>query len=86
MATFKKTGDNMRFPLWRASAAAALLGFAGIATASAAAPDPIDVGPLADTGDQTISVTIALKLEDLAGAEALMRRVSTPAMRSTSSS
>jgi kumamolisin len=78
VATFEKTGDNMSFPLWRASVAAALLGFTLITTASAAAPDPIDVGPLADTGDQTISVTIALKLEDLAGAEALMRQVSTP--------
>src|SRR5438067_1291396 len=63
---------------WRASVAA-LLGFVGIATASAAAPEAKDLGPVADhAGDQSISVTIALKLEDLAGAEAMMQRVSTP--------
>ena len=65
---------------WRAGiAAAALLGFVGIATASAAAPEAKDLGPVADhAGDQSISVTIALKLEDLAGAEAMMQHVSTP--------
>ena len=68
----------MTVSLWRASVAA-LLGFVGIATASAAAPEAKDLGPVADhAGDQGISVTIALKLEDLAGAEAMMQRVSTP--------
>ena len=44
-----------------------------------AAPEAKDLGPVADhAGDQSISVTIALKLEDLAGAEAMMQRVSTP--------
>jgi hypothetical protein len=79
VAAFKKTGDKMTVSLWRASLAAALLGFVGIATASAAAPEAKDLGPVADhAGDQTISVTIALKLEDPAGAEAMMQHVSTP--------
>jgi kumamolisin len=69
----------MTVSLWRASLAAALLGFVGIATASAAAPEAKDLGPVADhAGDQSISVTIALKLEDPAGAEAMMQHISTP--------
>jgi len=72
----------MIFPLCRASIAAAVLGIvvlAAASTASAAAPEPVDLGPLAEhAGGQTISVTIALKLEDPAGAEALMRQVATP--------
>jgi kumamolisin len=51
----------------------------GTAPAYAASREPVDLGRLADrAGDQTISVTITLKLRDLAGAEDMMRRVSTP--------
>jgi kumamolisin len=46
--------------------------------ALAASPKPADLGLLAQAGDQPISVTITLKLRDLAGAEAMMRRVATP--------
>ena len=39
----------------------------------------MDLGPLAGrVGDQATSVTITLKLRDPAGAEDMMRRVSTP--------
>jgi kumamolisin len=69
----------MIFSLCRAGIAAAVLGVVGLATASAAAPEPVDLGPLAEhAGDQTVSVTIALKLDDPAGAEAMMQKVSTP--------
>jgi subtilase family serine protease len=51
----------------------------GSAAAYAASDNSVDLGPLADrTGGQAISVTITLKLRDLAGAEDMMRRVSTP--------
>jgi kumamolisin len=43
-----------------------------------AASKPTDMGLLGQAGDQPISVTITLKLRDLAGAEALMRRIATP--------
>ena len=69
----------MILSLCRAGIAAAVLGIVGLTTASAAAPEPVDLGPLADhAGGQTVSVTIALKLEDPAGAEAMMQQVSTP--------
>ncbi|MBR0936107.1 protease pro-enzyme activation domain-containing protein [Bradyrhizobium jicamae] len=51
----------------------------GTASAYAASREPVDLGRLTGrVGDQTISVTITLKLRDLAGAEDMMRRVSTP--------
>jgi subtilase family serine protease len=57
----------------------ALNGFIGVAHAQPAPTAPVDLGALADrVGNQVISVTITLKLNDLAGAEDLMRRVSTP--------
>lgn len=69
----------MIFSLCRAGIAAAVLGIVGLATASAAAPEPVDLGPVAEhAGGQMVSVTIALKLEDPAGAEALMQHISTP--------
>jgi hypothetical protein len=46
--------------------------------ALSASPKPADLGLLAQAGDQPISATITLKLRDLAGAEAMMRRVATP--------
>jgi kumamolisin len=46
--------------------------------AFAASPKPVDLGLVAQAGDQPISVTVTLRLRDLAGAEAMMRRVSTP--------
>jgi hypothetical protein len=50
-----------------------------IGGAVAYAAPPVDLGRLADrVGDRAISITITLKLRDLAGAEDLMRRVSTP--------
>jgi len=58
---------------------AAAISILGTAAAYAASRDPVDLGRLADrAGDQAISVTITLKLRDLAGAEDMMRRVSTP--------
>src|SRR5262249_44692610 len=59
--------------------AAVALGMIGISAAGAAPPEPVDLGSLTERADdQPISVTIALKLKDLSGAEAMMRRVSTP--------
>jgi kumamolisin len=46
--------------------------------ALAASPKPTDLGLVAQAGDQAISVTVTLRLRDPAGAEAMMRRVSTP--------
>jgi kumamolisin len=63
----------------RTSIVAAAISIVGAAAAYAASAEPVDMGPLAyRVGDQAISVTITLKLRDLAGAEDMMRRVSTP--------
>jgi kumamolisin len=59
-------------------AVASALCVVSVTCASAQAPKPVDLGLLAQAGDQSISVTITLKLRDLDGAEAMMRRVSTP--------
>ena len=68
----------MIFFLARASIVAAAIWMTGGA-AYAASREPVDLGPLADRArDQAISVTITLKLRDLAGAEDMMRRLSTP--------
>ncbi len=66
----------------RLSTAAVALGFIGalppLGTADAAQSRAVDLGTLAaNAGDQTITVTLALKLNDLAGAEDMMRRMST---------
>jgi subtilase family serine protease len=67
----------MTVSLLRASIVAAWM--IGAAAAHAASDKPVDLGPLAQrAGDQSISVTITLKLRDIAGAEDMMRRVSTP--------
>lgn len=67
----------MMFSICRATAVAVVA--IVIATVASAAPQPTDLGPLADhASDQPISVTIALKLRDPSGAEAMMRGVSTP--------
>jgi subtilase family serine protease len=59
--------------------AAVALGIIGISAAGAAPPEPVDLGSLTErASEQPISVTIALKLKDLAGAEAMMRQVATP--------
>src|SRR5690348_4902470 len=50
----------------------------GSVTASAASPKATDLGPLGVADAEPVSVTIALKLADPAGAEAMMQRVSTP--------
>jgi subtilase family serine protease len=63
----------------RASITAAAIWMMGGAVAYAAAREPVDLGSLADrAGNEAISVTITLKLRDLAGAEDMMRRVATP--------
>jgi kumamolisin len=63
----------------RAAVAVAALAMVGVAAAIAAEPEPADLGSLTQrAGDQAISVTIALKLQDPEGAEAMMRQVSTP--------
>ena len=75
----------MRFDYYRTSVATVALGMIGATTALAGPPQaavdkvaPLDLGALGDhIGAQTISVTIALKLRDPAGAEALMRRLGT---------
>ena len=65
--------------LRRVAVATAAILMTGVAAASAAKPDPVDMGSLAEqAGDQAISVTIALKLKDPDGAEAMMQKVSTP--------
>jgi subtilase family serine protease len=69
----------MTFFLVRTSIAAAAIWMIGGAAACAASREPVDLGPFAGRiGDQAISVTVTLKLRDLAGAEEMMRRVSTP--------
>jgi kumamolisin len=66
------------FPV-RTGIVAAAISIIGAAAAYAASQEPVDLGRLADrAGDQAVSVTITLKLRDLAGAEDMMRRVSTP--------
>jgi kumamolisin len=67
------------FPV-RTSIVAATICITSAAAAYAASREPaVDLGPLADrVGDQATSVTITLKLRDPAGAEDMMRRVSTP--------
>src|SRR3984885_11052092 len=56
--------------------AVAILGMIGTSAVLAATP-AVDVGALKSAADQTISVTVALKLSDQAGAEALMQRLAT---------
>ena len=70
----------MRLAISRACIAAATLGILGASTALAgAASKAVDVGALsAAEANQSISVTIALKLGDLAGAESMMQRLVTP--------
>src|SRR5215471_12301140 len=68
----------MIFFLARASIVAAAIWMTGGA-GYAASREPVDLGPLADrAGNRAISVTITLKLRDLAGAEDMVRRISTP--------
>lgn len=76
----------MVFSLFKTGAAAAALGLVGMGTALAGAPfatantpKPVDLGSLTEqVGDQMMSVTIALKLSDVAGAESMMQRLATP--------
>lgn len=64
---------------YRAAVAVAALGLFGVAAALAAEPEPVDLGSLTERAPgEAISVTIALKLDDPAGAEAMMRQVATP--------
>jgi kumamolisin len=75
----------MRCSLLKSGVAAAALGLIGTGGALAATPfapvnlhNPADLGSVIGlVGDQTMSVTIALKLSDQAGAETMMRRVAT---------
>jgi subtilase family serine protease len=63
----------------RTGSVAVAISIIASAAAYAASRQPVDLGRLADrAGDQAISVTIILKLRDQAGAEDMMRRVSTP--------
>ena len=71
----------MTFSLHRgAIAAAAAIGcIVGSVAAYAGRSEPVDLGPLAQqVGNEPISVTIALKLADPSGAEAMMQRVAAP--------
>ena len=68
----------MIFSRYRTGVAAIALSLAG-ALPAFAAPQAVDQGSFVDTaGDQSITVTIALKLRDPAGAETLMQHLSTP--------
>src|SRR3984957_13579635 len=64
----------MRISLYKDGIAASILGMIGTSAVFAATP-AVDMGALKNAGDQTISVTVALKLSDQAGAEALMQRL-----------
>jgi kumamolisin len=64
----------MRISLYKTGIATAMLGMMGT-SAVLAATAAVDMGALRSAGDQTISVTVALKLSDQAGAEALMQRL-----------
>jgi kumamolisin len=70
----------MRVTINRTCIATAILGMLGVSTALAGtASTAVDVGSLTGAqASQPISVTIALKLSDLAGAESMMQRLVTP--------
>ena len=70
----------MRVTIKRTCIATAVLGILGASTALAGtAAQAVDVGSLAGVqASQSISVTVALKLSDLTGAEAMMQRLVTP--------
>lgn len=69
----------MKLSLVRAGIAAAMLGTIGASAVYAAPPRAADLGALNATArSETISVTVALKLSDLAGAESMMERLVTP--------
>jgi kumamolisin len=64
--------------LCKIGVAAAMLAMIGASAVFAATP-AVDMGALkASAENETISVTVALKLSDLAGAEAMMQRMVTP--------
>jgi kumamolisin len=68
----------VKLSLLRSGIAATMLGMIG-ASAVCAAPHAADLGALnAIARNETISVTVALKLSDLAGAESMMERLVTP--------
>jgi kumamolisin len=70
---------SMKLSLLKAGIAAVALGLAGVAPSYAGAAKPVDLGlMLARSGDVEMTVTIPLKLRDLAGAEAMMNRVAMP--------
>jgi len=70
-------GTQMRrISLYKTGIAAAMLGMIGT-SAVLAATSAVDMGAFKSAGGQTISVTVALKLSDQAGAEALMQRLAT---------
>ena len=69
----------MIYSLFKSGVAAVALGVIGTGAALAGAPKAADLGALVErAGDQMMSVTIALKLRDVAGAETMMQRVATP--------
>jgi kumamolisin len=70
----------MRVTINRTCIATAILGILGASTALAGtASKAVDAGSLSSAeANQPISVTIALKLSDLAGAETMMQRLVTP--------
>jgi kumamolisin len=70
----------MRVAINRTCIATAILGILGASTAlGGTASNAVDVGSLSSAqANQSITVTIALKLGDLAGAESLMQRLVTP--------
>ncbi len=64
---------------YRAVVAAVAMWMIGVAAAFAASPEPVDLGSLAErAGNEPVTVTIALKFQDLPGAEVMMLKVATP--------
>jgi kumamolisin len=69
----------VKLSLFRTGIAAAMLGMIGASAVYAAPPRAADLGALNPIArNETISVTVALKLSDLAGAESMMERLATP--------
>jgi subtilase family serine protease len=70
----------MNKTLLKSGIAAAALMLGSVTASFAAAPKPADLGALSSlgAGEETMSVTLSLGLNDLAGAEAMMVRLATP--------
>src|ERR1700723_2298914 len=73
----------MRTSVVKCSVAAAVLGLLGASSCLAYTPTPppkaVDMGPFTQSaGNPTMTVTVAMKLQNLDAAEAMMQRLATP--------